>query len=357
MEQFDLSEQYTPQKLLDAYQDSIMMEIQNTSELEYHLLKKAKWKFEKDDLLSLEMEDSMWARNREHDLQRWLTKVFCDRCGFSMDVRTKYVQAKTSELRKQMEEKEQQEIQAILNGVVNKKEEPIQEVSNTTEKKQEKRSFVKEPIQPSRTVSERPKKEFRKKWEGAGKRYIRSDNPDVIFGRDFTDPTIEIKELVEEMGEVAIRGKILAVDTRELRNGQKTIVTFPVTDLTDTIMVKIFIDNEHLSELLSNIKKGNFVTVKGMSLYDKFDHEIGISSVIGIKKCEDFTNRRMDHAPEKRVELHCHTKASEMDAVTEVKDLIHNAKAWGHKAMAVTDHGCVYAFPDAFHALKKRRRF
>ena len=353
MEQFDLSEQYTPQKLLDAYQDSIMMEIQNTSELEYHLLKKAKWKFEKDDLLSLEMEDSMWARNREHDLQRWLTKVFCDRCGFSMYVRMKYVQAKTSELRKQMEEKEQQEIQAILNGVVNKKEEPIQEVSNTTEKKQEKRSFVKEPIQPSRTVSERPKKEFRKKWEGAGKRYIRSDNPDVIFGRDFTDPTIEIKELVEEMGEVAIRGKILAVDTRELRNGQKTIVTFPVTDLTDTIMVKIFIDNEHLSELLSNIKKGNFVTVKGMSLYDKFDHEIGISSVIGIKKCEDFTNRRMDHAPEKRVELHCHTKASEMDAVTEVKDLIHNAKAWGHKAMAVTDHGCVYAFPDAFHALKK----
>ena len=75
---------------------------------------------------------------------------------------------------------------------------------------------------------------------GAGKRYIRSDNPDVIFGRDFTDPTIEIKELVEEMGEVAIRGKILAVDTRELRNGQKTIVTFPVTDLTDTIMVKNF---------------------------------------------------------------------------------------------------------------------
>src|SRR5699024_9474096 len=272
----------------------------------YHLLKKAKWKFEKDDLLSLEMEDSMWARNREHDLQRWLTKVFCDRCGFSMDVRMKYVQAKTSELRKQMEEKEQQEIQAILNGVVNKKEEPIQEESKTKEKKQEKRSFVKEPIQPSRTVSERPKKEFRKKWEGAGKRYIRSDNPDVIFGRDFTDPTIEIKELVEEMGEVAIRGKILAVDTRELRNGQKTIVTFPVTDLTDNIMVKIFIDNEHLSELLSNIKKGNFVTVKGMSLYDKFDHEIGISSVIGIKKCEDFTNRRMDHAPEKRVELHCH---------------------------------------------------
>lgn len=353
IEQFELSEQYTPKKLLDAYQDSIMMEIQNTSELEYHLLRKAKWKFEKEDLLSLEMEDSMWARNRENDLQRWLTKVFCDRCGFSMDVRMKYVQAKTSELRKQMEEKEQQEIQAILNGVTNKKEEPVQKVRNTKEKKQEKTVSPKETVSLNRPIVEKPKKEFRKKWENTARRYIRSDNPDVIFGRDFTDPSIEIKELVEEMGEVVIRGKILAVDTRELRNGQKTIVTFPITDLTDTIMVKIFIDNEHLSELLSNIKKGNFVTVKGMSLYDKFDHEIGISSVIGIKKCEDFTSRRMDHAVEKRVELHCHTKASEMDAVTEVKDLINNAKAWGHKAMAVTDHGCVYAFPDAFHALKK----
>ncbi len=360
-----MSQQYTPRKLLDAYQDSIMMEIQNASELEYHLLKKAKWNFEQEDLLSLEMEDSMWARSREVDLTRWLTKVFCDRCGFSMDVRMKYVQAQTSELRKRMEEREQQEIQKILSGRIEQKEESEQKESRVDSsnnnsgnrhlkiEKQEKKPVTKETGSFGKKTMERPKKEFHKKWEGAGKRYIRSDNPDVIFGRDFTDPSIEIKEILEEMGEVVIRGKILAVDTRELRNGQKTIVTFPVTDLTDTIMVKIFIDNEHLPELLGNIKKGNFVLVKGMSLYDKFDHEIGISSVIGIKKYEDFTNRRMDHALEKRVELHCHTKASEMDAVTEVKDLINNAKAWGHKAMAVTDHGCVYAFPDAFHALKK----
>ncbi len=365
IEHFELSQQYTPRKLLDAYQDSIMMEIQNASELEYHLLKKAKWNFEQEDLLSLEMEDSMWARSREVDLTRWLTKVFCDRCGFSMDVRMKYVQAQTSELRKRMEEREQQEIQKILSGRIEQKEESEQKESRVDSsnnnsgnrhlkiEKQEKKPVTKETGSFGKKTMERPKKEFHKKWEGAGKRYIRSDNPDVIFGRDFTDPSIEIKEILEEMGEVVIRGKILAVDTRELRNGQKTIVTFPVTDLTDTIMVKIFIDNEHLPELLGNIKKGNFVLVKGMSLYDKFDHEIGISSVIGIKKYEDFTNRRMDHALEKRVELHCHTKASEMDAVTEVKDLINNAKAWGHKAMAVTDHGCVYAFPDAFHALKK----
>lgn len=372
IEHFELSQQYTPKKLLDAYQDSILIEIQNTSELDYHLLKRANWKFEQENQLSLEMEDSMCARNKEAELTQWLTKVFCDRCGFLVDIRMKYMKAKTSELRKRMEEREQQEIQEILDARVEQSDQTEKKLSNSKPVREQKsiQAANNNAVQQSdenrenkvlsrkqdATVSTtkvfaKPRKEFHKKWEP--KRYIRSDNPDVIFGRDFSEPFIKIEQIVEEMGEVVIRGKILTVDTRELRNGEKTIVTFAVTDLTDTIMVKVFIDNEHLGELLETIKKGNFVIVKGMSLYDKFDHEIGISSVTGIKKYEDFTSRRMDHALEKRVELHCHTKASEMDAVTEVKDLINNAKAWGHKAMAVTDHGCVYAFPDAFHALKK----
>ena len=137
IEHFDLSKQYTPKKLLDAYQESIMMEIQNVSKLEYHLLKKANWNFEQDDLLSLELEDSMWARSKEADLTRWLTKVFCDRCGFSMDVRMKYIQARTSELRKQMEEREQQEIQKILEGRGTRKEEFVQEEANSVSKRSE----------------------------------------------------------------------------------------------------------------------------------------------------------------------------------------------------------------------------
>ena len=90
---------------------------------------------------------------------------------------------------------------------------------------------------------------------------------------------------------------------------------------------------------------------------DKFDHELTIGSVYGIMKIPDFTTSRMDHAPEKRVELHCHTKMSDMDGVSDVKDIIKRAMAWGHKALAITDHGAVQAFPDADHTVPRDSDF
>ena len=104
-------------------------------------------------------------------------------------------------------------------------------------------------------------------------------------------------------------------------------------------------------------KAGQFVRIKGVANIDKFDGELTIGSVSGIKKCEDFTSKRMDNSPVKRVELHCHTKMSDMDGVSEVKDIIKRAKQWGMDAIAVTDHGCVQAFPDANHAVDKGENF
>ena len=87
-----------------------------------------------------------------------------------------------------------------------------------------------------------------------------------------------------------------------------------------------------------------------MTSIDKFDSDLTIGSVVGIKKITDFTTSRMDMSPEKRVELHCHTKMSDMDGVSECKDIVKRAMKWGHKAIAITDHGDVQAFPDANHA-------
>ncbi len=89
-----------------------------------------------------------------------------------------------------------------------------------------------------------------------------------------------------------------------------------------------------------------------MTNIDKFDGELVISSVAGIRKISDFTESRKDTAPKKRVELHCHTKMSDMDGVTEVKDLLKRAHDWGHKALAITDHGVVQSFPDANHYIE-----
>lgn len=130
-----------------------------------------------------------------------------------------------------------------------------------------------------------------------------------------------------------------------------------MTDFTDTIGVKIFAREDTLDDLKTATKVGQFVRIKGVANIDKFDGELTIGSVSGIKKCEDFTSKRMDNSPVKRVELHCHTKMSDMDGVSEVKDIIKRAKQWGMDAIAVTDHGCVQAFPDANHAVDKGENF
>ena len=175
-------------------------------------------------------------------------------------------------------------------------------------------------------------------------------NPDVIYGRDFEEESMEIEKIDGPIGEVVIRGKILSVDTREIRN-EKTIIIFSVTDFTDTIVLKIFARNDDVPELLKEISGGKFVRVKGVATIDKFDSELTIGSIVGIKKCADFTTIRMDTSVEKRIELHCHTKMSDMDGVSDVKDIVKRAMKWGHKAIAITDHGDVQAFPDANHTV------
>jgi len=175
-----------------------------------------------------------------------------------------------------------------------------------------------------------------------------SDNPDVIYGRDFEEEILPIEEIISEMGDVVIRGKILKFDSREIKN-EKTILSFDVTDFTDTITVKLFSKNEFVKELTEGLKPGTFVKVKGVASLDKFDHEISIMSITGIKKTSDFTVARMDTAPHRRVELHCHTKMSDMDGVSEVKDIVKRAYKWGHRAIAITDHGVVQAYTDANH--------
>ena len=185
----------------------------------------------------------------------------------------------------------------------------------------------------------------------------KSDNPDVLFGKDFDDGFISIDSIEGEMGEVTIRGKILTVEKRELRGGERSIIIFDVSDFTDTITVKLFARQEMMEDVDKAVVKGSFIKIRGVTTIDRFDHELTLGSVVGIKKCEDFTSKRMDTSLEKRVELHCHTKMSDMDGVSEVKDIIKRAKQWGMPAIAITDHGCVQAFTDANHALDKGDTF
>ena len=180
-----------------------------------------------------------------------------------------------------------------------------------------------------------------------------SNDPGVFYGRNCEGTVVPIKEIQDEIGEVVIDGQIRKVDSRDIK-GEKKIVTFALTDYTDTIVCKVFIKNEQIidTDFFEFVKKGNFVRVKGIASLDSYDKEIRIGGIVGMKEIKDFRVGRSDQAPVKRVELHAHTQMSDMDGITHVKQLVTRAHAWGHRAVAITDHGVVQAFPDANHALE-----
>ncbi len=103
--------------------------------------------------------------------------------------------------------------------------------------------------------------------------------------------------------------------------------------------------------MTESVKKGAFLKLKGVTTIDRFDSELTIGNITGIKKIANFTSTRMDTSPQKRVELHCHTKMSDMDGVSDAKALVKRAYEWGHKAIAITDHGVVQSFRRQITAL------
>ena len=362
IESYELSEQYTPKSLIEVYKDSILDELNAYSVLEYNLLRTADMEFPEENRLILTMDETIIAKTRTDEIIEFLEKVICERCGMNLKIFPQYRKPQESKYRKNSEEQIRQEVAGIVARtklVMEGKSQETEEKEKTVETEEKTKTIAKTAGNRADTSKNgtnyaKPKQKFEKR--GEFRRKFESDNgkksmnPDVIYGRDFEEESMEIEKIDGPIGEVVIRGKILSVDTREIRN-EKTIIIFSVTDFTDTIVLKIFAGNDDVPELLKEISGGKFVRVKGVATIDKFDSELTIGSIVGIKKCADFTTVRMDTSVEKRIELHCHTKMSDMDGVSDVKDIVKRAMKWGHKAIAITDHGDVQAFPDANHTV------
>lgn len=341
MEKFSLSGQYTPDRLYKVYRESILSELKDYSIIEYNMLNKAKYDFSEEGIMTLTTLDSPINRAKETELIRILEKIFCERCGIPVEVRIVYKKEDENKHENYSRQKIKLEVEAVMNNITDEKEELHEIAEKEEEKKQTEKRVQKEEKTQSPAKNEKT----------YTRSYKKSDNPDVLYGRDFDGEEIAISSIEGEMGEVIIHGKIIALDKREIRN-EKTIIMFDITDFTDTITVKMFTGNDRLDEILPAVAKGSFIRLKGITTVDRFDSELTIASVSGIKKAGDFTTKRADTSIEKRVELHCHTKMSDMDGVTSAKDLIKRAIEWGHKALAITDHGLVQGFPEAFHALR-----
>ena len=369
-ERFVLSGQYNPQKLMELYRDSILMEIKECDHILYTIFRQADIQFPEEAVMEIILEDSVIAKSKEDELIGILDKVLNERCGFQVKFQTAYKEAKASKYKEEDALRIRRIVEVISSRfdgnaeifsgepqAASAKEKEAAGTASATEKPKTAAAAKQKP--PASYGAER--KSFGSFEKGADRSMQRralkrSDNPNIIFGRDFEEESINIEEIWGEMGEVVIRGKVRALETREIRN-ERTIVSFEITDFTDTIKVKMFIHNDQLAELTADLKTGAFLKIKGVTVNDTFDRELTIGSVVGVMKIPDFTTARMDNSARKRVELHCHTKMSDMDGVSDVKDIIKRAKKWGHRALAITDHGCVQAFPDANHALEHGDEF
>ena len=175
------------------------------------------------------------------------------------------------------------------------------------------------------------------------------DTP-LILGKNMniTAPLVKVADLTADDGAVCLDGEIITMEDKELKSG-KTLLSFDLYDGTSTLTCKAFLEKNKAKKIIKRLGKVKGLKIEGNAQMDKFSGELTVmaNTIVestGVKKVI-----RQDNAEVKRVELHMHTKMSQMDAVTSATDLINRARKWGMKAIAITDHGSVQAFPEAYH--------
>jgi DNA polymerase-3 subunit alpha (Gram-positive type) len=373
IERYTLSAQYTPEKFWELYYDSALLELKSFGRILGNLLRDARVRFTGEHTMSLTLPDNIVTRDRERELREILEKIFNERCGFGVQVDLVH------EVRQEAEPPAENErmIDEMAREIVSRssfgqgavqgrqKEEAGGNERAGKQKTGAQKGASSQGGGTGKGAAENAPAGPRSGGGpgGQGKSGERRDffrrkpsNPDVLWGRDFDDEAVVLSTVIGEMGEIAVNGKVITLDKRELRSGNYMLI-FDMTDFTDTITVKMFIRAEAIEELEAVIRPGSFLKIKGVTNTDKFDGELVLSSVSGIRKGEENEDPRRDLSEVKRVELHCHTKMSDMDGVSTVTDIIKQAKKFGHKALAITDHGCVQAFTEASHAVKPDEDF
>ena len=341
IEKFNLSKQYNLENLYASYIDSILLELRKSKIIYYNMLTTAKVEIKEKNTLELSIEKNTLYVEVMKDFIELLERIFIERCGLGVYIKVNYLEyskpakaanadyedsyiSVTKEIKKEQEE--------------SKSKAAAKEKILEPTKKEEKKEADK-----GTTVSKYPERKYKK-----------SSNPDVLYGRDFTDNIIPIKDIQGEMGEVVIAGSIIELDTIRIEKTQSTIYICTLSDYSDSIVMKLFIKDEQKGNIEDILRKGNALKVCGQTSIDRFDSELTLGFIRGIKKYEiNNADEHVDDEEIKRVELHCHTKMSDFDGVSSAEDIIKEAQRLGMSAIAITDHGNVQNFTEAYHVVEK----
>lgn len=295
---------------MNLYRESILLELREYSPIEYNLFKNADIAYPAENEIMLTIEDTVLGKEKAEELIRIIEKIYNERCGFAVEVTASYKEKKSGKHREEDEQKFAMQIAEIsaraLHGTTPHEMDMPEENRQAEQMSAEgmakaagmtkaadggalggNRVFEKNAPMRSKTVERDTRRPLK-----------RSDNPDVLFGRDFEEEAMPMEEIIGEIGDVVIRGKILNMDKRDIKN-ERTILIYDITDFTDTMTIKLFVATEQVDEITAEMKPGAFVKIKGTTVLDKFDHELTVGSVFGVKKIPDFTTSRMDNSVRK----------------------------------------------------------
>ena len=183
---------------------------------------------------------------------------------------------------------------------------------------------------------------------------VEEEKTPLIYGRSLKikEQLVKVADLGIDSGKILLDGEVLNMDSRELKSG-KVLVMFDLFDGSSTITCKAFVEGDKAKDTMKRIKDSAGVKVEGTAQFDPFSKELGVIANTIIESTGIKREIRKDEAKVKRVELHMHTKMSQMDAITSATDLLKRAAKWGMKSIAITDHGVVQAFPEAHHFTEK----
>ncbi len=338
-EDFELKKEYSPKDLFGEYSESMLLELKTVSPIMYTMFKNADISFSDDDM-NITVDKLPPYMSKEEELKEYIKHAFTERCGVFVNAIIDYKESENEDDGQNSldEIKIQRRIERISQNVYN--------VENGVEAEEEtslgdKGEEIEVPDTIAKPHNDKNGKNKKKK----------SLNPDIIWGtKTIEGETVPISTIVEEMGKVIVKGQAYSFEEKMIVKLGKYVASFIITDFEDSIMVKMFIPEDELEDFKKGLfSKDGFVKIEGSALFDSFAHEVVIQRVNTVELINDFRVKRVDDYPEKRVELHCHTKMSDTDGVSDVGDIVKRAYKWGHKAIAITDHGVVHALADANH--------
>ena len=315
------------------------------------------------DKINIELDDNFINRQTEKKISETITTFLNDYFGLKASLSFSYKEPKEENF-----EEEQQEylehMESYISAIENQHNAAADEESKNSSgdgtgkdsgsSKDSKDSKASNDSKSQKSESgEKSKGNYFDKSKFTKKKLAAKD-PDVIYGTTVEGDVIDISEIIDNMGDVVIKGMVLKVFDLVTTKTGKFIFKFSMTDFTDSILCKFFIrDEDDKNTVVENIKEGKFFIIKGSAETDAFEpnHETTIQKVRGIKPIKDFRVKRKDTAEVKRIELHAHTQMSDMDGVIPADVLVKRALEWGHRGIAITDHGVVQSFPIANHAI------